>query len=103
MAHAFRSAIEGVIAASPDVVVIAGDLFHSVRPTNAAILFCFRQLQRLRGALPDTPIVVTAGEHHTPRSTETGTILRLYEAVGVEIAVEGPRRILLPKIDCAVL
>src|SRR5207248_7633384 len=78
-------------------------IFHSVRPTNAAILFCFRELQRLRVGLPDAPIVVVAGNHDTPRSTETGTILRLYEALGVEIAVEQPRRIVFSRLDCSVL
>jgi DNA repair exonuclease SbcCD nuclease subunit len=87
----------------PDLIVIAGDVFHSVRPTNPAILFLFQQLQRIRATLPNSPIVVVAGEHDTPRSLETGAILRLYEALGVEIAIETPRRIVFPKLDCAVL
>ena len=66
VASAFRAAVDGVIAARPDAVVIAGDLFHSVRPTNAAIVFAFRQFQRLREALPDAPIVLIAGNHDTP-------------------------------------
>ncbi|MGH7605716.1 MAG: metallophosphoesterase family protein [Gemmatimonadales bacterium] len=103
VAEAFRRAVDDVIQQAPHLVVIAGDIFHSVRPTNAAILFCFQQLQRLRTSLPDTPIVAIAGEHDTPRSTETGTILRLYEALGVEIAVDAPRRIVFPALDCAVL
>jgi DNA repair exonuclease SbcCD nuclease subunit len=103
VAEAFRRAVDDLLEQRPELIVIAGDLFHSVRPTNAAILFCFRQLQRLRSGLPETPIVVIAGEHDTPRSTETGTILRLYEALGVEIAVEEPRRIVIPRLDCAVL
>jgi hypothetical protein len=103
VAEAFRRAIDDIVEQKPDLIVIAGDLFHSVRPTNAAILYCFRQLHRLRTGLPNAPIVVIAGEHDTPRSTETGSILRLYEALGVEIAVEDARRIVLPKLDCAVL
>lgn len=103
VAEAFRRAVDDILEQKPELIVIAGDLFHSVRPTNAAILYCFRQLQRLRVGLPHAPVVVVAGEHDTPRSTETGTILRLYEALGVEIAVEEARRIVLPKLDCAVL
>ena len=103
VAEAFRRAVDDILEQKPDLIVIAGDLFHSVRPTNAAILYCFRQLHRVRSALPNSPIVVVAGEHDTPRSTETGSILRLYEALGVEIAVEEARRIVLPKLDCAVL
>jgi predicted phosphodiesterase len=103
IAEVFRRAVDDLLEQKPDLIVIAGDLFHSVRPTNAAILFCFRQLHRLRTSLPETPIVIVAGEHDTPRSTETGTILRLYEALGVEVAVDEARRIVLPKLDCAVL
>src|SRR5947207_2444258 len=103
VAEAFRRAVDDLLEQKPDVIVIAGDIFHSVRPTNQAILFFFRELHRLRTGLPASPIVAIAGEHDTPRSTETGTILRLYEALGVEIAIEEARRIVLPKLDCAVL
>jgi DNA repair protein SbcD/Mre11 len=103
IAHAFRAAIDGVIAARPDAVIIAGDLFHSVRPTNAAIVFAFRQLQRLREALPDSPVVLIAGNHDTPRSVETGSILRLFEELGVDVATEQPRRLVYPQLDLNVL
>lgn len=103
VADVFRRAVDDIIEQRPDLIVIAGDIFHSVRPTNAAILFCFQQLQRLRSTLPETPVVAIAGDHDTPRSTETGTILRLYEALGVAIAVEEPKRLVFPQLDCAVL
>ncbi len=103
VAHAFRLAVEGVIAARPDAVVVAGDLFHSVRPTNAAIVFAFRQFQRLREALPDAPIVLIAGNHDTPRSTETGSILRLFEELGVDVATDEARRLVYPALDLSVL
>jgi len=103
IARAFRAAIDGVIAARPDVVVIAGDLFHSVRPTNAAIVFAFRQFQRLREALPEAPVVLIAGNHDTPRSTETGTILRLFEEAGVDVAWDLARRLVYPSLDLSVL
>jgi len=103
VAEAFRRAVDDLLEQKPDVIVIAGDIFHSVRPTNQAILFFFRELHRLRTGLPATPVVAIAGEHDTPRSTETGTILRLYEALGVEIAIEEARRIVLSKLDCAIL
>src|SRR6266516_404044 len=103
VAEVCKRAVDDMLEQKPELIVVAGDLFHSVRPTNAAILYCFRQLHRLRTGLPGTPIVVIAGEHDTPRSTETGSILRLYEALGVEIAVEEARRIVFPTLDCAVL
>ena len=102
VASAFRAAVDGVLAARPDAVVVAGDLFHSVRPTNYAIVFAFRQFQRLREALPDAPIVLIAGNHDTPRSVETGSILRLFEELGVDVASEGPRRLVYPELDLSI-
>ena len=103
VADAFRRAVDDMLEQRPDLIVLAGDIFHSVRPTNPAILFFFQQMQRLRSGLPDSPIVVIAGTHDTPRSVETGTILRLYEALGVEVATDRPRRVVFPQLDCAVL
>jgi DNA repair protein SbcD/Mre11 len=102
VAQAFRTAIDGVIAACPDAVVVAGDLFHSVRPTNTAIVFAFRQFQRLREALPDAPVVLIAGNHDTPRSVETGSILRLFEELGVAVAIDEPQRLVYPELDLSI-
>jgi len=103
VAEAFRRAVDDLLELRPDLIVFAGDIFHSVRPTNPAILFLFQQLQRLRVALPDTPVVLVAGDHDTPRTSETGSILKLYEAVGAEVVIDTPRRLVFPKLDCAVL
>lgn len=103
VANAFRGAIDGVIEARPDVVLVAGDLFHSVRPTNQAIVFAFLQFQRLREALPEVPVVLIAGNHDTPRSAETGSILRLFGELGVEVAAAEARRIVFPALDLSVL
>ena len=103
IAQAFRAAIDGIIQARPDAVLVAGDLFHSVRPTNAAIVFAFRQFQRLREALPGAPIALIAGNHDTPRSTETGSILRLFEELGVDVAVDQARRLVYPELDLSIL
>ena len=103
VAQAFRAAIEGIIAARPDVIAVAGDLFHSVRPTNAAIVFAFRQFQRLREALPGTPVVLIAGNHDTPRSAETGSILRLFEELGIHVVTDEARRLEFPELELSVL
>jgi DNA repair protein SbcD/Mre11 len=103
VARAFRLTVDDVIAVAPDAVVIAGDLFHSVRPTNAAIVFAFRQFQRLREALPSAPIVLIAGNHDTPRSVETGSILRLFEELGVDVATDQARRLVYPALDLSIL
>ena len=103
VAAAFRRAIDGVVRAAPDMVIIAGDLFNSVRPSNPAILHSFNLLSTLRAALPRAPIVVIAGNHDTPRSVETGTILRLFEAVeGVSVVAETPKDLVFDDLDVTV-
>ena len=103
VALAFSRAVDDLLEQRPDLVVFAGDIFHSVRPTNPAILFLFQQLQRIRVGLPDAPVILLAGTHDTPRTVETGSILRLYEAAGAEVVIDTPRRLVFPKLDCAVL
>lgn len=103
VARAFRGVVGEVIAARPDVVLIAGDVFHAVRPTNQAIVFCFQQLQRLRTELPDAPIVMVAGNHDTPRSTETGSILRLFAELGVNVVTEAADRLVFDALGLAVV
>lgn len=86
VARAFEAAIEGVVRERPDLVLVAGDVFHAVRPPNAAITDAFRQFLRLRAGLPDSPVVVVSGNHDAPRSSETGSILRLFaEIPGVHV------------------
>ncbi len=103
IANAFRAAVDAVIAAEAEVVLLAGDIFHAVRPTNAAIVFAFRELQRLFAALPGVRIVMIAGNHDTPRSSETGSILRLYQELGIDVATDEARRFSYPDLDLAVL
>jgi hypothetical protein len=105
VALAFRRALDAVAEAAPDLVVLAGDLFHAVRPTNAAILDAFHQLRRFRARLPGVPIVLVAGNHDTPRAVETGTILKLFEAAvdGVHVVAHEPRRLAFAGLDLTVL
>lgn len=103
VANAFRAAVDGVIAERPELVIVAGDLFHSVRPGNASIIFAFRQFQRLLGALPGTPVVLIAGNHDTPRSAETGSIFGLFEDMGVRVATTDARRFEFPELDLSLL
>ncbi len=104
VAQAFRQAMEDVSRAKPDVVVVAGDVFHSVRPTNPAILHAFNQLRSLREALPNTTVVMVAGDHDTARSTETGSILKLFEAVGgVVVVTREARELVLENLDLSIL
>ena len=103
VALAFRGVVEALLAERPEVIVVAGDLFHTVRPPNAAIVFAFQQMQRLREALPEAAIILLAGNHDTPRSVETGSIFRLFEAAGIDVATDEARRLVYPHLDLEVL
>ena len=103
VAAAFRRAIGAVVAQRPDAVVLAGDLFHSVRPTNRAIIEAFTQLRRLREALPGSPVVLIAGNHDTPRSVEAGSILKLMSTLGVDVVDDAVRRLDYPALGLSVL
>lgn len=101
---AFRQAIERVIALAPDLVLVAGDVFHTVRPSNTAIADAFRQFSLLAVSLPDVPVVVIAGNHDSPRSSDTGNILTLFREIpGVVVVAEEVSAVRLEAIDTSVL
>jgi DNA repair protein SbcD/Mre11 len=101
--NAFRRAVDAVVELRPDLIVIAGDVFHSVRPMNAAIIHAFKQFARLRESLPEAAIVIIAGNHDRPRATETGCILRLFSPLGVEVVDEAPVRLAYPHLGLSLL
>ena len=103
VATSMRRVIDKVIELKPDLVLIAGDVFHAVRPPNPAILHAFIQFSRLRANLPDARIVMVAGNHDTPRTAETGCILKLFAPLGIEVVHDESRRISFPEHDLAVL
>lgn len=92
-----------MIELAPEVVLIGGDVFHQVRPTNTAILHAYLQFARLRAALPRSEIIMVAGNHDTPRSTDTGSILRLFAALGLHVVDAEPRALEFPALDLSVL
>ena len=102
VALAFRKAIDRVIELRPDVIVIAGDVFHAVRPTNPAILSAYTHFARMMQMLPDTVVVMVAGNHDTPRTTETGCLLRLFSSLGMTVVDTEPKRIRFPERDLHV-
>ncbi len=71
--------IDIAIAEKPDLIIHAGDLFDSVRPSNRAIVTAFSHLLRLSDA--GIPVVIISGNHETPRLRETGSIFRIFDHV----------------------
>lgn len=103
VALTFQRAIDRIIEIAPDVILIVGDVFHSVRPSNQAILHAFIQLSRLRRELPAADIVLIAGSHDTPRSSETGGILQLFGALGIDVVDREAKHLVFPERNLSVL
>jgi DNA repair protein SbcD/Mre11 len=104
VAEAFRQAVARVTELRPDLVVVAGDVFHTVRPSNTAIADAFRQFSLLTDLLPAVPVVVIAGNHDSPRSVDTGNILNLFREIeGVRVVCDDCRTLHLPEIETSVL
>lgn len=76
---AFQEFVEIAIKEKPDLILHAGDLFDSVRPSNRTIAFAMEQLLLLSSA--DIPTVIISGNHETPRLRETGSIFKVFEHI----------------------
>jgi len=75
--RAFQTALAQVAEIGPDIILIAGDLFHVVRPSNLTIQQTFKEFAALR-AKTNAPVVIIGGNHDSPRSADTGCILDLF-------------------------
>ncbi len=102
--QALRSAVSGVLEAKPDAVVIAGDLFDSVRPGNHAIRAMFQELRRLRQGLPQAAIVAIEGNHDRAKESTAGSILPLLgDVTGIHVVVGPSMRLTFPELDLSIL
>jgi len=73
---AFIQCIDYAIKTKPDLILHAGDLFDSVRPSNRAITVAIQQL--LRVSQKKIPFIIISGNHETPRLKETGNIFHIF-------------------------
>jgi exonuclease SbcD len=82
----FNTAVKQIETAGPDLVVVAGDVFHSVTPPNRAILTAYQGFARLAQV---APVCLVAGDHDTPRTRESAPILALLRAIPrVKVAID---------------
>jgi len=73
----FTQCIDYAVKTKPDLVLHAGDLFDSVRPTNRAITVAVQQILRL--SKEKIPFVLISGNHETPKLKETGNIFSIFK------------------------
>src|SRR3990167_3567339 len=91
-AHAaFERAVDQLLAIRPDVVVIAGDVWHRPLPYSDSLRFGFRQVRRLTGA--GLPVVAIAGNHCTPKQRDMGCPVSLLEDAGATVAIREARTV----------
>lgn len=77
---AFREALESVVREGAEVIVVAGDLFHTPRPDNSTLV---RAIDALR--LPVSrgiPVIVSPGDHDTPKGRDKSPLEILARALG---------------------
>lgn len=104
VARAFRSALDRILELQPQLVVVAGDVFHSVRPSNSAIADAFHHFARMSAGLPQSHIVIVGGDHDTPRSVESGSILRLFKEIPrITVMDQHAREVTIPELDLSVM
>ncbi|MGB2729081.1 MAG: DNA repair exonuclease [Halobacteriota archaeon] len=75
----FKQFVDFSLKERPDVILHAGDLFDSIRPTNRAISFVLSQIIRLSDV--GIPFIAISGNHETPRLKETGSVFSLFEHI----------------------
>lgn len=103
VAAAATRAFAKVVSLKPEIVVFSGDIFHSVRPSNTAIIHAYRLFADLRKALPDAAMVMIAGNHDAPRTQETGCVLPLFRELGIHVADHRAAGFVFPDRDLSIL
>ena len=103
VAAAFERASLEVVSASPDIVVIAGDVFDRPDPPAGAVVALARGLEVLRAALPETPVLLVAGPRDTPRRQgDPGALAAFDTFPNVEAATSLMRSIFIDRLELHV-
>lgn len=82
----FHKVVTDVIAQSPDALVVAGDTFHTSKPSPHVVCEAFREFARIGVAMTGKPFIIIGGNHDTSPVSSDGTILPLFESLGAKVA-----------------
>jgi len=77
--QSFEQVIDYAIKHKVDLILHAGDLFDTVRPTNRAITIAIHQMLKL--SEHNIPMILISGNHEQPKLRETGHIFGLFEHI----------------------
>lgn len=101
VSDAFAAMVDQMIAAQVDLVLIAGDVFDTGRPSNAALADAVRGILRLRTELPDAPVIIVSGNHDV-KSAAPGSPLDVLALVGAHVCHRA-ERLWIEALDCEIL
>ncbi|MCS7208506.1 MAG: DNA repair exonuclease [Fimbriimonadales bacterium] len=102
--RAFRSALRAILDAEPDLILITGDLFHTVRPPNSSLITAYKYLMELQAQRRGAPLVIIAGNHETPRIAESSCILALLTHIpGIQVVFDQITQLELSALSASLL
>ncbi len=84
--RAFKETLDRTAAINPELVIMAGDIFHRPRPGNTSIYLTIKLLHEFRKTC-SSPIIMVSGNHEASKSLENESILKVIEATvpGVKV------------------
>ncbi len=77
--EAFDEALDLIMKERPKVLVIAGDLFDSPRPTNDALMHAIAKFKQLTAS--GIKVIAAHGEHDTPGRREPSSLMIMESAI----------------------
>jgi DNA repair exonuclease SbcCD nuclease subunit len=101
---AFKEALDKILEINPDLIVMAGDIFHKPRPSNSTIHVTIKLLQNFRQKC-NAPIVMISGNHEAVKSSEAGSVLSIFESVisNVKVINDNIQEVVLDNINTSIL
>ncbi|OGI02538.1 MAG: hypothetical protein A2Y25_07045 [Candidatus Melainabacteria bacterium GWF2_37_15] len=102
--RAFKECLDRIAAINPDLILIAGDIFHRPRPGNTSIYLTIKFLLEFRKACT-SPIIMVSGNHEASKSLENESILKVIEATvpGVKVIDKQIEQFALDELGVNVL
>lgn len=102
--QAFNEAMSKIADLKPDVVIMAGDIFHKPRPSNFTIsntIFLLNKFRRNSSA----PIIIVGGNHENVKTTESGSVLKILEfsVSGVSVIEDEAKQINIENLNASIL
>lgn len=78
--NSFVEAVDLIIEEKPDICIHAGDLFHTVRPTNKMIQIAVEQFHKI-AEVNKIPTVIISGNHDAPKQPHIGAALDIFKHI----------------------